>query len=97
MAKFCTEKILSTKDGSNGQVMVEQPKFWYKVVPLKLEANNEEEIATFKFTAGASADGDITFTLGGVPHTVTVASGDGVSEVAGKARGATIKRGRGVK
>jgi len=25
------------EDGSNGQVMVEQPKFYYKVVPLKLE------------------------------------------------------------
>jgi hypothetical protein len=25
------------KDGSNGQVMVEQPKFYYKVVPLKLD------------------------------------------------------------
>ena len=27
------------EDGSIGQVMVEQPKFWYKVVPLKLEKN----------------------------------------------------------
>ena len=26
-----------TEDGSNGQVMVYQPKFYYKVVPLKLE------------------------------------------------------------
>lgn len=25
------------EDGSNGQVMVEQPKFWYKVVPLETE------------------------------------------------------------
>lgn len=24
-------------DGSNGQVMVEQPKFYYRVVPLKTE------------------------------------------------------------
>ncbi len=28
-----------TEDGSNGQVMVYQPVFWYKVVPLKLEKN----------------------------------------------------------
>ena len=28
-----------TEDGSNGQVMVYQPAFWYKVVPLKLEKN----------------------------------------------------------
>ncbi len=27
------------EDGSNGQVMVEQPKYWYKVVPLKMEKN----------------------------------------------------------
>ena len=79
-----------TEDGSNGMVMVEQPKFWYKVVPLKLEANNEEEIATFKFTAGASADGDITFTLGGVTHTVTVSNGESVNDVAQKVRTATI-------
>lgn len=26
-----------TNDGSNGQVMVEQPKFYYKVVPLEME------------------------------------------------------------
>ncbi len=28
-----------TEDGTNGQVMVCQPAFWYKVVPLKLEKN----------------------------------------------------------
>ena len=27
------------EDGSNGQVMVEQPKFYYKVVPLKMDKN----------------------------------------------------------
>lgn len=29
------------EDGTNGQVMVEQPKFWYKVVPLVTEIINE--------------------------------------------------------
>ena len=29
------------EDGSNGQVMVYQPKFYYKVVPLKLEAQTD--------------------------------------------------------
>lgn len=29
------------EDGSNGQVMVYQPKFYYKVVPLKLEAQSD--------------------------------------------------------
>ncbi len=33
-----------TEDGSNGQVMVFQPKFFYKVVPLKLEKNNDSGI-----------------------------------------------------
>lgn len=32
------------EDGSNGQVMVFQPKFYYKVVPLKLEKNNDSSI-----------------------------------------------------
>lgn len=33
-----------TEDGSNGQVMVFQPKFYYKVVPLKLEKNADSNI-----------------------------------------------------
>lgn len=32
------------EDGSNGQVMVIQPKFYYKVVPLKLEKNTDSGI-----------------------------------------------------
>ena len=31
--------------GSNGQVMVEQPRFYYRVMPLKLVPNNANEIA----------------------------------------------------
>ena len=33
-----------TEDGSNGQVMIFQPKFYYKVVPLKLEKNSDSGI-----------------------------------------------------
>lgn len=33
-----------TEDGSNGQVMVCQPAFYYKVVPLKLEKNSDSDI-----------------------------------------------------
>lgn len=29
------------ENGSNGQVMVEQPKFWYKIVPLKMDKIDE--------------------------------------------------------
>jgi len=32
------------EDGSNGQVMVEQPKFYYKVVPLKTETVNGQTV-----------------------------------------------------
>lgn len=32
------------EDGSNGQVMVYQPQFYYKVVPLKLEKNTDSGI-----------------------------------------------------
>lgn len=32
------------EDGSNGQVMVFQPKFYYKVVPLKLKKNTDSNI-----------------------------------------------------
>ena len=31
-------------DGSNGQVMVEQPKFYYKVVPVTLNANDNKQL-----------------------------------------------------
>lgn len=34
-----------TEDGSNGQVMVYQPAFYYKVVPLKLEKTPIQELA----------------------------------------------------
>lgn len=33
-----------TEDGSNGQVMVYQPAFYYKVIPLKLEKNSDSGI-----------------------------------------------------
>lgn len=33
-----------TEDGSNGQVMVYQPAFYYKVVPLKLDKNSDSGI-----------------------------------------------------
>ncbi len=33
-----------TENGSNGQVMVEQPKFYYKVVPLKTETVNSQTV-----------------------------------------------------
>jgi hypothetical protein len=78
------------EDGSNGQVMVEQPKFYYKVVPLKMEKNDAAEVVSLAFTAGASADGNITITLNGVAFNVAVANGDTATAVAGKVRGTTF-------
>jgi hypothetical protein len=74
------------EDGTNGQVMVEQPKFYYKVVPLTIEKNDAVEIDTINFTAGASASGNITITLNGTAVNVAVASGDDAKAVAAKVR-----------
>jgi len=74
------------EDGSNGQVMVEQPKFYYKVVPLKMEKNDEVEIASVKFNTGASTSGNITITLNGTAQNVAVAAGDDATAVATKVR-----------
>jgi hypothetical protein len=73
--------------GTPVQVMVKQPKFYYKVVPLKMEKNDEVEIASVKFDTGASADGNITITLNGVAFNVAVANGDTATAVADKVRG----------
>ena len=79
------------EDGSNGQVMVEQPKFYYKVVPLKLEKNDAEEIDRIEFTAGASSDGNITITLNGQSFNVAVlASENTATAIATKVRNATF-------
>jgi len=78
------------EDGSNGQVMVEQPKFYYKVVPLKMEKNDEVEIASVKFDTGATSAGNITITLNGTAFNVAVANGDTATAVAGKVRGTTF-------
>ena len=66
--------------------MVEQPKFYYKVVPLKMEKNDAVEIASVAFTAGASASGNITITLNGTSQNVAVVEGDTATAVATKVR-----------
>lgn len=74
------------EDGSNGQVMVEQNKFYYKVVPLKMEKNDEVEIASVKFDTGATSAGNITITLNGTAYNVAVSAGDDATAVATKVR-----------
>lgn len=79
------------ENGSNGQVMVEQPKFYYKMVPLKIDRILDyAEVNTVKVTAAASASGDLTITLNGVAFTVPVVAGDTVNAVAEKIRAAAF-------
>lgn len=70
--------------GTLVQVMVEQPKFYYKVVPLKLEPNDADEIDTLTISTAAVASSNITITLDGVATAVAVTSGDTVNEVVDK-------------
>lgn len=75
--------------GSNGQVMVEQPKFYYKVVPLTIEPIADyAEVNTFTVTAGCATSGDVTITLNSVAFTVAVAAGDDINAVETKIRAA---------
>lgn len=41
-----------TEDGSNGQVMVYQPKFYYKVVPLKIQAIEKDHPSSVVYPEG---------------------------------------------
>lgn len=73
--------------GSNGQVMVEQPKFYYKVVPLTIEPIADyAEVNTFTVTAGCSTNGNVIITLNGVAFNVAVVAGDNINAVASKIR-----------
>lgn len=75
--------------GTKVQVMVEQPKFYYKVVPLTLDKTDFKEINTIAVTGGATASGNLTISLDGVNFTVAVTSGDDATAVATKIRNAT--------
>lgn len=77
--------------GTAVQVMVEQPKYYYKVVPLLLEKIEFKELDTITVTAGATTDGNITVNLDGVPFTVAVLSIDNTATlVATKIRASTF-------
>ncbi len=76
--------------GTAVQAMVEQPKYYYKVVPLLLEKIEFKELDTLTVTARATADGNITINLDGVPFTVAVLDTDNTATlVATKIRAAT--------
>jgi hypothetical protein len=83
-----------TKDGTTYaigtivQVMVYQPKFYYKVVPLTLEKIAIKEVDTISVTGAATSAGTVTVTLAGTAFNVAVAAGDSVEAVATKIRAA---------
>ena len=62
--------------GTPVQVMVEQPKFYYKVVPLKLDKIEYKEINTITVTDIPTSNGNLTINLDGNPFTVAVATTD---------------------
>jgi len=73
------------------QVMVEQPRFYYKVVPLKLEKIEYKEVNTIAVTAVPTADGNVTINLDGKDFTVAVATTDNTTTlVATKIRAAAF-------
>lgn len=76
--------------GTKVQVMVEQPKFYYKVVPLQLDKVVYNELNTLAITAGAASSGNVTINLDGKDFTVAVAAGDDTTAVATKIRNATF-------
>lgn len=75
--------------GTAVQVMVEQPKFYYKVVPLQLDKVAYNEVNTIAVTAVPTADGNVTINLDGKDFTVAVATTDNTTTlVATKIRAA---------
>jgi hypothetical protein len=77
--------------GEKVQVMVEQPRFYYKVVPLTLEPVEYKEVNTIGVTAVPTADGNLTINLDGKNFTVAVATIDNTTTlVATKIRAAAF-------
>ncbi|WP_392462388.1 phage tail protein [Streptococcus parasuis] len=75
--------------GTAVQVMVEQPKFYYKVVPLQLDKVAYNEVNTIAVTAVPTADGNVTINLDGKDFTVAVTTTDNTTTlVATKIRAA---------
>ncbi len=76
--------------GTKVQVMVEQPKFYYRMMPQQLEKIMTYETDTLTVTAGATSSGNVTVTLNGVAFNVAVLSTDNTTTlVATKIRAAT--------
>lgn len=76
--------------GEKVQVMVEQPKFYYKVVPLQLDKVFYNEINTIEIKSVAASSGNITINLDGKDFSVAVSAGDDITTVASKIRAASF-------
>lgn len=70
--------------GTAVQVMVKQPKFWYKVVPLETAPIKYPQMEEVTVTGAATAAGTITLTIGSESKTVSVDNGNSASTIAGK-------------
>ena len=76
--------------GTQAQVMVEQPKFYYRRIPLVLEEIKYVEVNTLTVTAPCTTSGNLTITLNGVAFTVPILNTDNTTTlVATKIRNAT--------
>lgn len=91
LTQAVTIKGVTYAIGTPVQVMVEQPKFYYKVVPQQLEKISVKEVENLVVNAGATADGNLTITLDGNTFTVGVLATDNTATlVATKIRNASF-------
>lgn len=68
--------------GTEVQVMIRQPKFYYKTVPLTLEQIKSPQMEEVVIASAATADGTVTVTIGSESKTVDIVSGMSISAVA---------------
>ena len=64
------------EDGSNGQVMVEIPRFYYKVVPLKLQKQDWSDYGAVAWTSGTSYAVGKVVTYNGAYYACITANSD---------------------
>lgn len=74
---------VSYPTGTSVQVMVKQPKFWYKVVPLNTEPIKYPQMEEVVINSAATANGTITLTIGEEVKTVTVENENSANTIAG--------------
>lgn len=74
---------VSYPTGTPVQVMVKQPKFWYKVVPLNTEPIKYPQMEEVVISSAATANGTITLTIGEEVKTVSVENENSANTIAG--------------